>query len=584
MKAEPNFDASLAAQLTKAIDVVDLKRFAGGLAQEKGTLPQIRLGSRWFSTKQLLAALVPAALVGGGLLILTAMELRVLPEVQSFIMQFPGTGGFATPVTDGFPWWLRYQHFLNFFLMLFMIRSGLQILADHPRLYFDPDCTPGREWFRLRGAVPSDCVWTAKEDCVALPGWLGLPGIRHSIGLARMWHFSLDTLWLANGVLFLVLIFATDQWHRLVPQSWDIFPNALSTAIQYASLHFPADHGWQQYNALQMLAYFTTVFIAAPLAMFTGILQAPAIAARFRLAKGPLNRQVMRSVHFGILAYFVGFLVIHVSLVCATGVLRNLNRITRGLNVSSWGGLWLCLAGLGIVGLCWIAASPFTLRFPRLVQRVGRSLIGWLKIPLERLNPVAEFEEKDISPHFWPNGEGPDSAEYRALLAGNFVDFKLKVGGLVEHPREISFADLKAMHKSEQITQHYCIQGWSGVAKWGGVSMAQIMNIVRPKPGVRYAVFYSFAHGPGSHEGLYYDAHKIEHMAHPNSILAYEMNGQPLPELNGAPLRLRNENELGFKQIKWVQAIEFVDSFADLGAGRGGFNEDHEFFDNRAPI
>lgn len=406
--------------------------------------------------------------MGALVVVAGAQQLRTLPVVQEFIAQYPGTGNFGPPVTEGFPWWLRYQHFFNFFLMLFMIRSGLQILADHPRLYLDSDCTPGREWFRFRGPVPSDRVWTAKDDSVTLPGWLGLPGIRHSIGLARMWHFSLDTLWLPNGIIFYVLLFSTDQWQRLIPQSWDIIPNSISTAIQYASLNFPPAAGWLQYNGLQQIAYFLTIFVAAPLAMITGICQAPAIAARFRLAKGPLNRQVMRTVHFGVLAYFVSFFLAHVVMVFSTGLLRNLNHITRGVDEVSWRGFGLFAIGISLVVVSWIAASPFTLRFPRLVQRMGRFLFSWMNIPLERLNPVEEFQEKDISPHFWPNGQAPDSEEYRTLLAENFANFKLKVGGLVEHPQEIPYADLKSMGKSEQITQHYCIQGWSGVAKWAG--------------------------------------------------------------------------------------------------------------------
>jgi DMSO/TMAO reductase YedYZ molybdopterin-dependent catalytic subunit len=95
-------------------------------------------------------------------------------------------------------------------------------------------------------------------------------------------------------------------------------------------------------------------------------------------------------------------------------------------------------------------------------------------------------------------------------------------------------------------------------------------------------VFYSF--GEGTEGGLYFDAHKIEQMRDKLTILAYEMNGAPLNELHGAPLRLRNELELGFKQVKWIQAIEFVESFAHLGAGQGGYNEDHEFYGYREPI
>ena len=78
--------------------------------------------------------------------------------------------------------------------------------------------------------------------------------------------------------------------------------------------------------------------------------------------------------------------------------------------------------------------------------------------------------------------------------------------------------------------------------------------------------------------------HDIAHVRHTNTILAYEMNGHRLPYLHGAPLRLRNELELGFKQVKWIQAIEFVASFEKLGSGEGGFNEDNEYFGYRAPI
>ena len=486
-------------------------------------------------------------------------------------------------MTTGFPWWLRYQHYLNLFLMLFMMRSGLQILADHPRLYLDPHCTPGREWFRMRGPVPTGQVWTAKQDSVAIPKWLGLPGIRHSIGLARWWHFSLDTLWLLNGIIFYVLLFSTGQWMRLVPLSWDLIPNAIGTVLQYASLDFPPKSGWAQYNALQMVAYFMTVFVAAPLAFITGMLQSPAIAARFKTARGPLNRQVARTIHYSVLCYFISFIVIHVSMVFVTGLLGNLNHITRGVDDNSYRGLVLFAIGIGLVGVAWIRATPFTLKHPRLVQHGGRLVTGWLRGFLEKEKPIAKFEDKDISPHFWPNGTEPDSEEYRVQLSEGFQHYKLKVGGLVEHPVEISYAELKAMPKTEQVTQHYCIQGWSGIAKWGGVRVSEIMTIVRPKPEVRFAVFYSFAHGAGE-PGLYYDAHKIEHMRHENSILAYEMNGKPLPMLHGAPVRLRNELELGFKQVKWVQAVEFVATFKNLGSGEGGFNEDNDFYGYRASI
>jgi len=112
--------------------------------------------------------------------------------------------------------------------------------------------------------------------------------------------------------------------------------------------------------------------------------------------------------------------------------------------------------------------------------------------------------------------------------------------------------------------------------------MRDIMAIVKPDAEARYAVFYSFAEG--SEGGLYYDVHKIENLRHELTIVAYEMNGAPLSILHGAPLRLRCENELGFKQVKWIVAIEFVHDFKHLGAGQGGYNEDHEFYGYRMPI
>ena len=160
------------------------------------------------------------------------------------------------------------MHFFNLFLMFLIIRAGIQILADHPRLYWNVNCTPGTEWFRFQHPVPTGRIWTAKDDSVTIPGWLGIPGIRHSIGLARWWHFSCDFLWLINGAAFYVMLFVSGQWAKLVPRTWAVFPNSLSVAIQYLSIQLPPNDSWVRFNSLQQLAYFATVFIAAPLALF----------------------------------------------------------------------------------------------------------------------------------------------------------------------------------------------------------------------------------------------------------------------------------------------------------------------------
>jgi len=361
-----------------------------------------------------------------------------------------------------------------------------------------------------------------------------------------------------------------------------VFPAALSTAIQYASLDFPVDESWTRYNGLQQLSYFITVFVAAPVSIATGLMQSPAISNALGWFGRLFNRQAMRSVHFLSFAWFVGFILAHGAMVFVTGIRQNTNHMFGGVHDASWTGFPLFLLAMAILVACWLAVSPLTLRFARQVQHIGQFMIGGLMGLAEKWDPKSELGEKDISPYFWANGTMPDSREFETLLAEDFASYRLRVDGLVEVPREFSLADLKAMTKQEQITTHFCIQGWSGVAKWGGVPMRDILDLVRPTPDARYVVFYSLADGADG--GRYYDVHKIDNMRHALTILAYEMNGEPVSVVHGAPLRLRCENELGFKMVKWIAAIEFVTDFADLGAGQGGYNEDHEFYGYRMPI
>lgn len=569
-------------------DRVRLGEWAGGIADEPAHLPAVRIGRRWVSSWWLLPLGVAGLIVG----VAIAQHLRQHEWMQEFILRYPGTAATRGAVEPGLPAWLRWSHLFNIVFMMFIIRAGLQILADHPRLYLNSGSTPGTAWLRLRGPVPAQRLnpadpahtWTAKDDSVSLPTWLGIPGIRHTIGLARWWHFTFDALWLLNGLVFYTLLFTTGQWRRIVPQSWDVIPNAVSTMVQYLSLDFPVNDGFVAYNALQLIAYFLTVFVFAPLAFVTGLLQAPAIAARFGLGAGPANRQIARSVHFIVLVWMVFFIAVHTVMVFTTGLLGNLNHIVFGTNTESPWALVIYLLAMAVIAALWLLASPLTLRHPRAVQKVGQVAVGSIKGLMEWMHPKAEYTEKDISPYFWANGTLPTSQAYRHLQATSWSEYSLHVGGLVERPTDFSYADLLAMDKHEQITQHYCIQGWSGIAKWGGVRVADILAIVRPRPTARWVVFYSLADGSEPGAGRYYDCHKIEHMHHPQTLLAYEMNGEPLTETHGAPLRLRNEVELGFKQVKWIESIEFVESFAHIGGGHGGYNEDHEYFGYRMPI
>jgi DMSO/TMAO reductase YedYZ molybdopterin-dependent catalytic subunit len=171
----------------------------------------------------------------------------------------------------------------------------------------------------------------------------------------------------------------------------------------------------------------------------------------------------------------------------------------------------------------------------------------------------------------------PERADWKQLAAGDFKDYKLEVSGLVENPVKLSLADLRALGGEEFITMHHCIQGWTGIAQWGGLPMKKLIDHVKPKPSAKVIAFYSF--GPSLFGPTYYETQRLDNALKPECLLALEMNGEPLPGIHGAPLRLRVENQLGYKMIKWIERIEFVESEKQLGKGEGGSDEDDEYFD-----
>lgn len=511
-----------------------------------------------------------------------------LPQVPSSPALNPGT------VTEpyGFPAWLRITHYINFLFLILLIRSGLQILMDHPRLYGNVHCTPGTEWLRLTPVeVPEDRAWTSKDDSRHLSPWIGLPGFRHTVGMARHWHFLSVLVWVGNGLAFVVLLFGTGQWKRLVPGSWEIVPDAWAVFVHYATFHLPPEpNGFYHSNPLQQLAYFGVVFLLAPLAILTGPSMSPAFTARFRwYPKLPSNRQVGRSIHFLVMGAFVAFIIAHVSMVVLTGFARNMNHIVMGTDSTNPIGLYLGLAGIGVVILLNVWANWMAWRRPRTVQHVAKAIVSpVMELLLDRAAPQAQFSRGDISPYFWVNGKMPTCDEWRTLVAGHFKEYRLKVYGLVENSVELSLDDLLALGKTSQITLHHCIQGWSGIAEWGGLPLAELIKLVRPTPEAKAIVFYSFGDGvefkTGLAGGQYYDSLSIENAMHPQTLLAYEMNYRPLADQYGAPLRLRVENQLGFKMVKWIQAIEFVENVRSIKKGEGGYAEDHEYFGELANI
>ena len=187
-----------------------------------------------------------------------------------------------------------------------------------------------------------------------------------------------------------------------------------------------------------------------------------------------------------------------------------------------------------------------------------------------------EYTEADRSPVFPANGNSdPNDAGYRSMAGSGFADWKLEIGGLVENPASFSLAELRALPSRTQTTRHDCVEGWSAIATWTGVKLGDLLERVRPKPEARFIVFYCA--DPDEDGEKYYESIDFDEAYHPQTILAYGMNGQTLPVAHGAPIRLRVERQLGYKQAKYVMKIEAVESLADIGGGNGGYWEDQGY-------
>lgn len=208
-----------------------------------------------------------------------------------------------------------------------------------------------------------------------------------------------------------------------------------------------------------------------------------------------------------------------------------------------------------------------------LTYRVQRFLL-----PESALAP--EYSKADISKDFKANGStNPQTPDYLKLAKTGFRDWRLKVGGLVEQPLSLSLADLRAMPARTQITRHDCVEGWSCIGQWTGVQLKAVLEKAKLSPKARYIVFYCADDLGGGDTAAtrYYESIDLNDAFHPQTILAYGMNGQPLSIPHGAPLRLRVERQLGYKMAKYLMRIEAVESFADIRGGHGGFWEDRGY-------
>jgi DMSO/TMAO reductase YedYZ molybdopterin-dependent catalytic subunit len=181
---------------------------------------------------------------------------------------------------------------------------------------------------------------------------------------------------------------------------------------------------------------------------------------------------------------------------------------------------------------------------------------------LTRLPSMArEFDRSQVSTVIPVNGPAPKTDPYRQLLAGGFADWRLKIDGLVARPGSYSLADLKRLPSRSQITHQACEEGWSFIAEWTGVPLADLLERVGMRKEAKFVFFFTFDE--------WWDSLDMDDALHPQTLLAYAMNGPEMPIDHGAPLRLKVPRQLGYKNLKYLTRITVTDTAKGIGDGLG---------------
>ena len=225
--------------------------------------------------------------------------------------------------------------------------------------------------------------------------------------------------------------------------------------------------------------------------------------------------------------------------------------------------------GLVLAGCDQIAASPNVRKLLRLGED---ATFAAQRLVSDRAAFAPEFGLVDMSPVFRVNGSSnPATPEYQEYVASGFADWRLLVDGLVTRPLSLSLTQLRAAPHRTQITRHDCVEGWSAIGQWTGTPLRLVLDKAGIRSSARYVVFHCADLSGGR---AYYESVDMIDAMHPQTILAWAMNGQMLSVPHGAPLRLRVERQLGYKHAKYVMRVEAVDSLVHLYGGKGGYWED----------
>jgi DMSO/TMAO reductase YedYZ molybdopterin-dependent catalytic subunit/thiosulfate reductase cytochrome b subunit len=459
------------------------------------------------------------------------------------------------------PAWVRATHWLGALAFLALLLSGIAILLAHPRLYWG-------ETGARQGPSLVD---------LPLPFVLDVP-IR---GPGRYIHFLAAWVAVAVGLVYLATgILARHFGRNLLPARADLTGRAVREVVAEHLRRSPrGDAALDRYNVLQRLSYSGVVFLLLPAMAWTGLAMSPAFVSVFPFSAAGLGgQQSARTLHFVAACALLAFLIVHVLMVATSGFAARMRGMLRGGHrtlapAAAATGLSrraLVKAGLGAaagVGVFGLGAR--VLRRCGLVPANDRGIYGLSETltyagqrVLTKLPSMArEFDRSRISTVIPVNGEAPKTDEYRRHQAGGFADWRLAVDGMVARPSSLSLAEIRAFPSRSQITHQACEEGWSFIAEWTGVPLSRVLEHVGMKPDARFVFFFTI-------DG-WWDSLDMDDALHPQTLLAYGMNGATIPLDHGAPLRLKVPRQLGYKSLKFLTRMTVTDRPDALGDGLG---------------
>jgi DMSO/TMAO reductase YedYZ molybdopterin-dependent catalytic subunit/thiosulfate reductase cytochrome b subunit len=452
-------------------------------------------------------------------------------------------------------------HWVSALCFLVLVLSGIAILLAHPRLYWGE----------------SGAVGTPSLIDLPLPFVLDVP-IR---GPGRYLHFLSAWLILFTGLVYVLKGLAGRHFRRnLLPARSELTFGAIGTVIRkHLRLERSGESELATYNVLQRLSYTTVVFVLLPLMIWTGLAMSPAATSVLPFLVTVLGgQQTARTVHFFAACSLVLFLGIHVAMVSVTGFKKRMRAMIIGrgqATTEAVGRTGLSRREMVRVGFGALAGVGVFGATVRLADRCGlipanhRGIYGLSETLtyagqrlLTKLPSMArEFDRSQITKVAPVNGTAPKTEPYQGLLAGGFADWRLQIDGLVARPGALSLAELKGFPSRSQITHQACEEGWSFIAEWTGVPLSHVLERVGIQPGARYVFLFTF-------DG-WWDSIDMNDALHPQTLLAYGMNGQELPLDHGAPLRLKVARQLGYKNLKYLSRITVTDSAKGIGDGLG---------------